>query len=189
MTTTMKALKTLLFLALLTPTLAFGRAAQPAPAAKPPALPAGFRGEFLANLSEVEEKILDLAETTPADKFGWRPAAGVRSISEVYMHIAGSNYLLLTFVGVKAPAKLDADMEKNVTSKAAVLSELRKSFDYLRRSVEKMSNAELEKRVKLFGNQTTDRGVLLTIISHLHEHLGQSIAYARMNGVAPPWSR
>lgn len=185
----MKALKSLVLLALLIPTLAFGRMQSNPPVPKAPALPAGFRGEFLANLAEVEEKIMDLAETTPADKFPWRPAAGVRSISEVYMHIAGSNYLLLTFVGVKAPANLDQDMEKHVTSKSAVLAELRKSFDHLRRSVTTMSNGELEKKVKMFGNQTTKRGVLLTTISHLHEHLGQSIAYARMNGVAPPWSR
>jgi hypothetical protein len=70
-----------------------------------------------------------------------------------------------------------------------VISELRRSFDHLRKSIEAMPDSELEKPVKMFGTQTTERGVLLTTISHLHEHLGQSIAYARTNGVAPPWSR
>jgi uncharacterized damage-inducible protein DinB len=185
----MKPLQTLCLLALVVPTLAFGRVQTQQPATKPASLPAGFRGECIANMNEVEEKLMELAESTPAEKYSWRPGTGVRSISEVYMHIAGSNYLLLTFIGVKAPANLDNDMEKNVTSKSAVISELRRSFEHLRKSIEAMPDSELEKPVKMFGTQTTERGVLLTTISHLHEHLGQSIAYARTNGVAPPWSR
>jgi len=146
----------------------------------------GFQAEFLANLDEVEEKILDLAQSTPADRFGWRPAPGVRSISEVYVHIAGGNYFLASFLGFDAP-KINGDLEKSVTRKAEVVSELRKSFDHLRAAA--AATTDLEKPVKMFGNQTSNRGVLMTILSHLHEHLGQSIAYARMNGVVPPWSR
>jgi uncharacterized damage-inducible protein DinB len=145
----------------------------------------GFRTEFMANLDEVQEKIMSLAEATPADKFGWRPAPGVRSMSEVYMHIAGGNYLLSSFLGAKPP-KIDGDIEKKITRKADVIAELKKSFDHLRSAA---ANADLEKPVKMFGNQTTQRGVLITILSHAHEHLGQSVAYARMNGVVPPWSR
>ena len=167
-------------LALALPTLAFAQGTKSAKA-----LP-GFRGEFIANLDEVQEKILSLAEATPPDAFAWRPAPGVRSISEVYMHIAGGNYFLSTFVGVAAP-KMSGDLEKTVTRKADVLAELRKSFDHLRNAA--TSAKELERPVKMFGNQTTYRGVLMTMLSHLHEHLGQSIAYARMNGVVPPWSR
>ncbi len=168
------------FLALALPTLAFAQGTKAAKA------PQGFRGEFLANLDEVQEKIVSLAEATPSDAFGWRPAPGVRSISEVYMHIAGSNYFLSTFVGVTAP-KMSGDLEKTVTKKADVIAELKKSFEHLRNAA--ASAKDLEKPVKMFGNQTTYRGVLMTILSHLHEHLGQSIAYARMNGVVPPWSR
>jgi uncharacterized damage-inducible protein DinB len=170
-------------LVLLLPLFAFARA-QNAPRSAP--LPTGFRAEFLANLDEVQEKILDLAESTPAEKYPWRPANDVRSISEVYMHIAGANYFLATFLGVPAP-KFNGDLEKTVTRKADVLIELRKSFDHLRNAAAKTD--DLEKQVKMFGNTTTHRGVLVTVLSHLHEHLGQSIAYARMNGVTPPWSR
>ena len=148
----------------------------------------GFRAEFLANLQEVQEKITDLAQTVPADAYSWRPAEGVRSIGEVYMHVAGGNYFLATFLGVKTPADVPKDLEK-ITDKQRVLTELRKSFDFLRATVNKQSDADLEKAVKLFGSQTTQRGVYITMLNHLHEHLGQSIAYARMNGVAPPWSR
>lgn len=154
----------------------------PQAAAKPHA----FKSEFTANLNEVQEKLFELAEATPADAYAWRPAPGVRSISEVYMHIAGGNYFLATFLGVDPP-KMNLDLEKKVTKKADVLAELKKSFDHLRSAANGVS--DLEKPVKMFGNTTSHRGVLVTMLNHLHEHLGQSIAYARMNGVVPPWSR
>jgi uncharacterized damage-inducible protein DinB len=156
-------------------------------AAKPaPVKLTGFRAEFFANLDEVQEKLVDLANATPAEKFTWRPSGDVRSISEVYMHVAGGNYFLATFLGVPAP-KMNGDIEKEITTKAGVLAELRRSFEHLRNAVNSVK--DLEKAVKLFGNPTTNRGVLMTMLSHLHEHLGQSIAYARMNGIVPPWSR
>ena len=176
----MKLLSSVL-LALMLPTLAFARAQTAAPKA-----PQGFRAEFLANLDEVQDKIMTLAEATPADKFAWRPAPGVRSVSEVYMHVAGGNYFLATFLGAKAP-KANGDLEMTVTKKADVIAELKRSIDHVRAAAN--GATDLEKPVKLFGNQTTHRGVLVTILSHLHEHLGQSVAYARINGVVPPWSR
>jgi len=160
------------------------------PASKPQpsraAAPAGFKAEFFVNLDDAQEKIMDLAESVPADKYGWRPGPDVRSISEVFMHIAGGNYFLSTFLGAEAP-KMNGDMEKSVTRKADVIAELKRSFEHLRNAVNAVG--DLEKPVKMFGTQTTHRGVLVTMLSHLHEHLGQSIAYARMNGVVPPWSR
>lgn len=146
----------------------------------------GFQAEFLANLDEVESKVLELAESTPAEKYSWRPASDVRSISEVYMHIAGGNYFLCSFLGVERP-KTNGDIEKTITKKADVIAELRRSFEHVRAAA--LATSDLEKPVKMFGNATTHRGVLTTILNHLHEHLGQSIAYARMNGVVPPWSR
>lgn len=172
----------------LIPSAAFAKAPQnaPKPAAKAPAQANGFRAEFLTNLDDVQEKILDLAESLPADKFSWRPAPGVRSTSEVFMHIAGGNYFLCSFLG-KEPPKMNGDIEKVVTKKADVIAELKRSFEHLRNAVN--ATGDLEKPVKMFGTQTTHRGVLVTILSHLHEHLGQSVAYARINGVVPPWSR
>lgn len=167
------------------PGLAFAKT-QNAPRPTAPLPPAGgFRGEFIAGVNEVEAKLLELVETTPAESFSWRPAPGVRSISEVYMHIAGSNYFLATYVGIAAP-KLP-DLEKSVTKKADVAAQLRKSFDHLRMVGGNVE--DFDKGVKLFGSNTSHRGVLIMILNHLHEHLGQSIAYARMNGVAPPWTR
>ena len=159
-----------------------------APAAAPAAPTSGFRAEFLGQHAYGEKQIIDLAEATPADKYGWRPGPGVRSISEVYIHIAGGNYLLLGFTGVKPPAGLDKDMEKNVTEKSKVIEELKKSFAHLRAGIAATSDADLDKPVKMFGRDTTVRGVMLAAVSHEFEHLGQSIAYARANGVVPPWT-
>jgi uncharacterized damage-inducible protein DinB len=174
----------LLLVAALSPTLAAARV-QNAPKAQAGAKEPGFRVEFSANLDDVQQKILALAEATPAAKFTWRPAQDVRSISEVYMHIAGGNYFLATFLGVDPP-KSNGDIEKTITKKEDVIAELRRSFEHLRAAANGVS--DLEAPVKMFGTATTNRGVLVTVVSHLHEHLGQSIAYARMNGVVPPWS-
>jgi uncharacterized damage-inducible protein DinB len=148
----------------------------------------GYRAEVLANLDEVQDKIMQLAQAIPAAKYSWRPAKGVRSVSEVFMHIAGGNYFLSTFLGRKPPADLPKDLEK-VTDKQKVVTELRRSFDYLRNVIAAEPDANLEKTVKMFGSTATHRAVLMTMLNHLHEHLGQSIAYARMNNVVPPWSR
>jgi hypothetical protein len=149
------------------------------------AKPTGFRAEFLSDVDELESKIVSLANVTPADKFSWRPSKEVRSISEVYMHIAGANYFLSTFVGLDAP-QTNGDMEKIVTKKADVVAELRKSFVHLRNAAN--GAPDLETPVMVFGKRTNYHGVLVTMLTHLHEHLGQLIAYARMNGVVPPWS-
>jgi uncharacterized damage-inducible protein DinB len=174
----------ILLLAVLMPVLATAKVQNTSKAA-PAAAPQGFRAEFLANLDDVQQKIIALAEATPAEKFAWRSGNDVRSISEVYMHIAGGNYFLATFLGADAP-KMNGDMEKTVTKKAEVIAELRKSFEHLRAAVNK--DQDLEAPVKMFGKTTTRRGVLMTVHGHLSEHLGQSIAYARMNNIVPPWS-
>lgn len=148
----------------------------------------GFRADFLMQQTGVEKEILGLAEATPADKYAWRPGEGVRSVSEVFMHLAGANYLLPSFAGVKVPDGISRDMEKTVTQKDAVIDALKKSFAHLRGAIAATSDADLDKPVKFFGIDSTVRGLYLVTANHEHEHLGQSIAYARMNGIVPPWT-
>jgi uncharacterized damage-inducible protein DinB len=155
----------------------------------PPRAPkSGFRAEFLHDLDEMQRKITSLAAAIPEEKYSWRPAPGVRSISEVYMHIAGGNYFLATFVGAPPPPMTDDRRLEAITDKARVLEELRKSFDHVRNVCLTTPDADLDKRVQMFGYETTERGAMMTALNHLHEHLGQSVAYARMNGIVPPWS-
>lgn len=164
--------------ALSLPLLAY---AAPAPKAS------SFRDEFLHDLDDVQKKVLDLAAAVPAEKYAWRPGDGVRSVSEVYMHIAGANYVLCTFLGVQPPADMPNEIEK-ITDKKRILAELQKSFDHVRSIARGTADADLEQPVKMLGSETTKRGIFVTILNHVHEHLGQSVAYARVNGIVPPWS-
>ena len=179
-------MKQLLLSAAIVPFLLGARIQEPvkAPASGVPS----YRAEYLAGLDDVGEKLIELAEAVPAEKYSWRPAKDVRSVSEVFAHVAGSNYFLLTFVGKQPPATLPPDMEK-ITDKQRVVAELRKSIEYLRANAPPLEQSQLERPARMFGNTTSHRGVYGTVLNHLHEHLGQSIAYARMNGVVQPWSR
>jgi uncharacterized damage-inducible protein DinB len=149
----------------------------------------GFRGEYIAEVDSVGKKLLDLANAVPAEKYSWRPASGVRSVGEVYVHVAGGNYLIPSFMGVKPPEGINRDMEKTVTEKTKIIDLLKKSLENVKTMAAGMSAADLDKKVKAFGGrEVTQRQLMLIILNHMHEHLGQSIAYARSNGVTPPWS-
>ena len=168
---------------LLVSTLPFSGSAQVAP--KSP----GFRAEYLPELSVAEDHLLRFAETIPAEKYSWRPAPGVRSVSEILLHIAGSNLNLPRVLGL-APREgmVGGDYDKSTADKDTILARLRQSFAFLRRSIEQLTDADAEKKVEWFDGENTYRGVLYFMARHTGEHTGQLIAYARINGIAPPWS-
>lgn len=145
----------------------------------------GYDGEW----KHVTSQLIALAEATPEDKFSWRPAAGVRSTSEVYMHIAVANFWLLSVTGPKAPENLDLKLEKSVTKKAEVIDWLKRSLEAVRSAHEKVTPKDLERKVHIADRDATVDGMYLRIIVHANEHMGQLIAYARMTGVVPPWSK
>lgn len=184
-----------LFLALpaLAGTPAFAQTGVPATSAPTSATPApptgGFRAEFLKHWDDLSKKFVDLAQAMPQEKYTWRPGPGVRSVSEVYLHVAGANFGFMTLVGIQPPTPIDRrTFETSTTDRAKVAEYLRQSFEHVRLAVVRMSDADLDKPAKLFGRDTTVRDVLFTLGSHQPEHLGQSIAYARINGVVPPWT-
>ena len=150
----------------------------------PPELGQGWLPEFALT----SRQLLQLAEATPADKFAWRPAVGVRSISEVYMHVAVGNLWLLDQAGITSVelAKVPKDPEKTITSKVDVIGWLRTSLDVVSAAYR---TADKQKKVQFFGKEAIADGVFLRILIHDNEHLGQSVAYARMNRVVPPWSQ
>ena len=154
-----------------------------------PAEPAGAGQGWLGEFEHASQQLRQLAEAIPPDKFAWRPAPGVRSVSELYMHIALGNYLLLGQAGIKPPfdrAKLGKEPEKSITGKAEVTKFLTDSLDAVRASY---PTVDKQKAMTFFGKETTGDGILLRLLVHNHEHMGQAIAYARMMGVAPPWSK
>jgi len=149
----------------------------------------GYRSEVLAEVMGQEDKFVRLANAIPAEKYTWRPAEGVRSIAEVFLHVATANYNLYKLVGTPPPADFDVKtFEKSTTDKAKVISALKDSFEHGRKAITAMPDADLEKSLDWFGGKNTERGILLFIVRHAAEHLGQSIAYARMNGIIPPWT-
>ena len=146
----------------------------------------GYDGEW----AHVSRQLIALAEATPAEKFAWRPAPGIRSVSEVYMHIAMANFYLLSVTGPKMPADLkSADLEKTVTAKADVIDWLKRSLDAVKVAHAVVKPDDLQRKVKVNGVDATVDGMYLRIIVHANEHMGQLIAYARMSGVVPPWSK
>jgi uncharacterized damage-inducible protein DinB len=145
----------------------------------------GYDGEW----RHVSSQLLALAEATPEEKFSWRPALGVRSTSEVYMHIALANFYLLSVTGPPMPADAKAGMEKSVTAKAEVINWLKRSQDAVKQAHLAVTPKGLERKVHIEDREATVDGMYLRIIVHANEHMGQLIAYARMSGVAPPWSK
>lgn len=145
----------------------------------------GYEGEW----NHVSEQLISLAEATPPDKFTWRPATGVRSTSEVYMHIVRANFLMLDAIGLKMPTDFKDGMGTTVTSKADVIRWLKRSLEAVKEARAVETPADLQRKTKFFNTDTTVDSVYLRMIVHNNEHMGQLVAYARMTGVVPPWSK
>jgi uncharacterized damage-inducible protein DinB len=152
--------------------------------------PPNFLEEFSGQFEASARKMVALAEAMPADRYSWQPAAGVLSVVHVYMHIANYNYMYPHQVlGISPGAGAEYDSwEETVTDKAQAVQLLTESMDHVRSVVADMTAADLEKPAVLYGRDVAQWAVLLQLVTHMNEHLGQSIAYARMNGVTPPWS-
>jgi len=145
----------------------------------------GYAGEW----NHVTGQLIALAEATPPDKFAWRPATGVRSTSEVYMHIVRANFLMLNAIGLKMPPDLKDSMGTTVTSKADVIGWLKRSLQAVKEAHAAETPADLQRKTNIFNTDATVDGIFLRIIVHNNEHMGQLVAYARMTGVVPPWSK
>jgi uncharacterized damage-inducible protein DinB len=150
----------------------------------------GVRGSILFQIDQAREKLIALANAMPAEKYGWRPGEGVRSTGEVFNHVAAANFFLPTFWGAKVPAGVNPQtLEKEMSGdKAKTIDALTRSFDNVREAILAVPESDLDRRIKIFGQDATVRDAMMVLASHAHEHLGQSIAYARSNGIVPPWS-
>ena len=159
-------------------------------AASAQAPPPNFRGEWLLQFDASVEKLSALADAMPAESYTWSPGEGVMPVGQVYMHIARYNYLYpAENLGVAPPAGVDLDRMEAERSKASVVQALRQSIAHARAAAAAMDEADLARTTHLYGRDVPSWSVLLQLLAHMNEHLGQSIAYARMNGVVPPWSR
>jgi uncharacterized damage-inducible protein DinB len=148
-----------------------------------------MKAQSLADLQGVQKKFVDLANALPADKFTWRPTADSRSFAEVFLHVAGERYQIMALTGAVPPAGFDdKTFEKSTTDKAQIVEELNKSWDFAQKAINGMTNAEFAKLLPKVGPQANAGDVVYFLVIDAHEHLGQSVAYARENGIVPPWT-
>jgi uncharacterized damage-inducible protein DinB len=154
--------------------------------------------DLLADIAQVQEKLTSLGRAIPVERWGWRPSDGTRTVGEVYLHVAADNYLLPTGLGAMAPVATGIKGDDYATvqafegkqlAKDAALMELERSFAHLRQALEAAASGPMGGNVSMFGQNFTRQSFLILTTTHLHEHLGQLIAYARSIGVVPPWSR
>lgn len=158
----------------------------------------GFTADFVADFERAGGRLAELAEATPADKYSWAPSDEVRTVSEVYVHVVFTNTFIPMALGAAPPEGFEMsegmnpmdlmkEWEAKVTDKDDVIAKLKESFEYAAKAVPTIT--DLETQVETFGFPGTKRAYLLILLTHAHEHLGQSIAYARSIGVVPPWSQ
>ena len=148
-----------------------------------------MKAQALLDLQGMNKKCVDLAEALPSDKLTWRPSPDTRSFAEVFLHVAGERYGILSMMGATPPAGFKArEFEKSTTEKDRIVEDLNQSWDFANKTINGMSNADFAKPLPKLGPQANDGDVVYILIADAHEHLGQLIAYARQNGIVPPWT-
>lgn len=158
----------------------------------------GLMGDLMADVTDVESKIVGLAKAMPEAAYGWRPMPGVRSVGEAFTHVAADNYFMPIALGTPAPAgtgisgtdyKTVTAYEAKPRSRAEIIAEVEKSFVFLKQAMADTPDARMDTPIKMFGQESSMRATWVVTVTHVHEHLGQLIAYARSNQVVPPWSK
>jgi DinB superfamily len=148
-----------------------------------------MKPQAILDLQDMQKKFTQLAEAIPADKYNWRPNPEIRSVAELFLHVASANYGIPNMIGVATPAGFDGKTyEKSTTDKAKIIAELNKSFVSAIAGVQSMSNADFAKPEKKLGPDANDGDIVYLLVVHAHEQLGHAIVYARSNGIVPPWT-
>lgn len=157
----------------------------------------GVMADMHGDVNEVQSKFIKLANAFPESAYDWRPGDGVRSVRELFLHITSDNYLLPIFMGKQAPPEtgITADgataaaFEKKPMTKAQVIAALTASFTHMHQALALISDNNLSEKMSMFGSDMTKHKAVVATVTHMHEHLGQAIAYARVNKIVPPWSQ
>ena len=149
-----------------------------------------FQKESAGSLTFVSGHVMQLAKAIPADKYNYTPQQGVRSIAEVCAHIISANYFFASKIGGKIPADVKMEtLEKDLKTKDVIEKELKRSYDVMIEAIKNTKDASLTNKVEFpFPGDYTSMTAILIALGHSNEHLGQLIAYSRMNGITPPWS-
>lgn len=148
-----------------------------------------FKSQFTQHFNYAS-RVLSLAEAMPSETYSWQPEEGVFSVERVYTHIARYNYYYLEeSLGIPAPDDVDVENMESITGKEKVLEILERSIEHVKSNIEAMPDSKLQEPTELYGRTVNGQAVLMQLITHMSEHVGQSISYARMNGVVPPWNQ
>ncbi len=148
-----------------------------------------MKAQALLDLQAVNKKCVDLAEALPSDKLTWRPSPDTRSFAEVLLHVAGERYGFLSILGATPPAGFKAGQyDKSTIERDRIVEALNQSWDFTNKTINGMSNADFAKLVPKLGPQANEGDVVYLLVADAHEHLGQLVAYARQNGIVPPWT-
>lgn len=159
--------------------------------------PEGLMDDLTRDVKQVHSKMMQLAKAMPDKAYDWRPGPGVRSTRDTFMHVAADNYFIPTSMGFTAPAETgitekyetSVAFEKKTRTREEAIAELEKSFAHLEKLMSGVAEDKLDATLDVFGQKMTNRRLWVMTTTHLHEHLGQLIAYARSNNVTPPWSK
>jgi uncharacterized damage-inducible protein DinB len=148
-----------------------------------------MKAQALLDLGAVQKKFVDLATAVPDQKLTWRPSADSRSFAEVFLHVAGERYQILSLMGAAPPSGFNAKaFEKMTIDKNRILDELNRSWEFTEKTISGMNNADFARLLPKLGPQANAGDVVYILVADAHEHLGQSVAYARENGIVPPWT-
>jgi uncharacterized damage-inducible protein DinB len=148
-----------------------------------------MKAQALLDLDRVNQKFVALANVVPADKLTWRPTADSRSFAEMFLHVAGERYGIMSMMGAEKPADFNGKtFEKSTTDRAQIVAELNKSWTFAETAIKGMTNADFAKLLPKLGPQANEGDVVYILVGDAHEHLGQAVAYARENGIVPPWT-
>jgi uncharacterized damage-inducible protein DinB len=153
--------------------------------------PSNFGEEISGQFEGSARKLVALAQAMPSDTYLWRPMEGVYSVARVYTHISRYNYMYPDqSLGIDSPmGPVEyGRWEEEVFDKDKIVEILSASMNHVRAVIDQMSEQELSKPTRLYGREVGQWAVLLQLVTHMNEHLGQAVAYARMNQVVPPWS-
>jgi uncharacterized damage-inducible protein DinB len=148
-----------------------------------------MKPQSLLDLEGMQKKLVDLATAVAPAKLTWRPSSDSRSFAEVFLHVSGERYQILALMGAQVPAGFDAKTyERSTTDQAKIVEELNKSWEFTKKTIGDMTNADFAKPLPKLGPDANAGDVVYLLVTDAHEHLGQSIAYARQNGIVPPWT-
>lgn len=148
-----------------------------------------LKAQALLDLQGINKKCVELAQALPADKLTWRPSTDTRSFAEVFLHVAGERYGFLSLLGATPPAGFKPGaFDKSTTDRDRIVQELNQSWDFTSKTIGGISNADFAKLLPKLGPQANEGDVVYLLVADAHEHLGQLVAYARQNGITPPWT-